>query len=109
MSQGIVQQGCVSIGEHAELLDFSVLKLPKYDAILGKSWLDRWNPAIDWKGNTMQWKVGTKLVTATGEPALPDSEMASSIFQSNCKVNQISAQRMRKLAKTEAVFWQWSG
>ena len=47
MSQEIVQQGCVSIGEHAEFLDFSVLKLPKYDAILGKAWLDRWNFAID--------------------------------------------------------------
>ena len=104
VSQNIVQQGCVSIGEHAEFLDFSVLKLPKYDAILGKAWLDRWNPAIDWKKNTMQWKVGTRLVTVTGEQALPESEVASSIFQINCTVNQISAQRMRKLAKTEAVF-----
>ena len=65
--QQIVQQGCVNIGEHAEFLDFSVLKLPKYDAILGKAWLDRWNLAIDWKRNTMQWKVGTRLVTVTGE------------------------------------------
>ena len=52
----------------------------------------------------MQWKVGTRLVTVTGEQALAESEVASSIFQSNCIVNQISAQRMRKLAKTEAVF-----
>ena len=52
----------------------------------------------------MQWKVGTRLVTVIGESALPESEMASSIFQSNCTVHQISAQRMRKLAKTEAVF-----
>ena len=81
VSQQIVQQGCVSIGEHAEFLDFSVLKLPKYDAILGKAWLDRWNPAIDWKKNTMQWKVGTRLVTVTGEQALRESEVASSIFQ----------------------------
>ena len=44
VSQQILQQGCVSIGEHAEFLDFSVLKLPKYDAILGKAWLDKWNP-----------------------------------------------------------------
>ena len=52
----------------------------------------------------MQWKVGTRLVIVIGEPALPDSEMASNIFQSNCTVNQISAQRMRKLAKIEAIF-----
>ena len=52
----------------------------------------------------MQWKVGTSLVTVIGETALSESEVASSIFQYNCIVNQISAQRMRKLAKTEAVF-----
>ena len=43
-------------------------------------------------------------MTVTGESALPESEMASSIFQSNCIVNQVSTQRMRKLAKTEVVF-----
>ena len=52
----------------------------------------------------MQWKVGTGLVTVTGQSALPQSEMASSIFQSNCTINQVSARRMRKLAKTKAVF-----
>ena len=104
VSQWIVQQRCVSRGKRAGFLDFSVLKLPKYDAILGKAWLDRWNPTIDWKKNTMQWKVGTRLVTVTGEQALPESEVAFSIFQSNCTVNQILVQRTRKLAKTEAVF-----
>ena len=54
--------------------------------------------------NAMQWKVGIRLVTMTGEQALPESEVASSIFQYNCTVNQISAQRMRKLAKTKANF-----
>ena len=53
--------------DHAEFLDFSVLKLPTYDAILGKAWLDRWNPVIDWKKYTMQWKVGSTLISVTGE------------------------------------------
>ena len=55
------------MGDHAEFLDFSVLKLPTYDAIPGKAWLDRWNPVIDWKEHTMQWKVGSKLISVTGE------------------------------------------
>ena len=92
------------MGEHAEFLDFSVLKLPKYDAILGKSWLDRWNLAINWKKNTMQWKVGSRLVTVTGEQKTQESEVASSIFQAIGTVQYISAQRMRKVAKTEPVF-----
>ena len=66
VSQWVVQQGCVVMGEHAELLDFSVINLPQNDAILGKAWLDRWNPAIDWKNNTMQWKVGSRLISVTG-------------------------------------------
>ena len=40
-SNQCVKQACVNFGEHAEFLDFHVMKLPKYDAILGKSWLDR--------------------------------------------------------------------
>ena len=37
VSNWIVKQGCVTMGnEHAEFLDFSILSLPKYDAILGK-------------------------------------------------------------------------
>ena len=27
--------------------NFSIISLPTYDAILGKPWLDRWNPVID--------------------------------------------------------------
>ena len=65
VSNRIVKQGCVMMGEHAEYLEFAVINLPTYDAILGKPWLDRWNPAINWKTNTMQWKVGTILITMT--------------------------------------------
>ena len=42
-----VKQVCVSFGEHTEFLDLQVLKLPKYEVILGKFWLDRWNPQIN--------------------------------------------------------------
>ena len=104
VSNWMVKQAYVSMGEHAESIDFSVLKLPKYVAILGKAWLDKWIPAIDWKKNTMQWQVGTRLVTVTGEQAPPESEYASSIFQHNCTGNQISVQRMKKLPKTKTVF-----
>ena len=48
VSNWIVKQGCVTMGnEHAEFLDFSIISLPTYDAILGKPWLDKWNPVID--------------------------------------------------------------
>ena len=92
------------MSEHAEFLDFSELKLPTYDAILEKACLDRWNPVIDWKKHTMQWKVGSKLISVTREQNPQGTETASSVFQNQCTVSQISAQRMRTLAKTESVF-----
>ena len=92
------------MGDHAEYLDFSILKLPTYDAIHGKAWLDRWNPTIDWKRHTMQWKVRSRLISVTREQNPQGSEIVSSIFQNHCTVTQISAQRMRKLSKIESVF-----
>ena len=49
MSDLIVEQACVEFEDHAEFLDFSIINLPKYEAILGKSWLDKWNLVINWK------------------------------------------------------------
>ena len=104
VSSWVVKQGCVIMGDHAEFLDFSVLKLPTYDAILGKAWLDRWNLVIDWKKHTMEWKARSRLVSMIGEQNPTGSEIVSSIFQNQCIVFQISAQRMRKLSKTKLVF-----
>ena len=36
-----------------ERLHFDVADLQGYDAILGKPWLDKHNPAIDWKSTWM--------------------------------------------------------
>ena len=47
----------MNFGEHPEFLDFHVMKLPKYDAILGKSQLDKWTPNIDQRTNMVKIKV----------------------------------------------------
>ena len=47
VSKMYVKQACISLEEHMEFIDFTVINLPQYEAILGKSWLDRWNPAIN--------------------------------------------------------------
>ena len=87
-----------------EFIDFSVINLPQYEAILGKSWLDRWNPAINWKDNNLQWKMGNRTVTVAGVSDAHAERKASSLFQSIVMVEEISVQRMRKLAKTEPVY-----
>ena len=104
MSTLIVEQASVVFDEHAEFIDFSVINLPKYEAILGKPWLNRWNPVIDWKKNSLAWKMGSRMICVQGvhEPMGP--EIVSSLFQRKCTIDLISAQRMRKLAKKEPVY-----
>ena len=105
VSNWIVKQGCVTMGnDHAEFLDFSILSLPKYDAILGKPWLDRWNPVINWQENSLQWRVGKRWITVTGVQDPQRPVIVSSIFDQGMRVEQISAHRMRKLAKSSTVF-----
>ena len=47
-SDGILEHACINIGTYTDHFDFIVLPLPKYDAILGLSWLQSLNPTIDW-------------------------------------------------------------
>jgi hypothetical protein len=34
---------------HEENIDLQVVSLPNHDVILGKPWLEKWNPVINWK------------------------------------------------------------
>ena len=88
-----VRQACVVIGEHAEFLDFHAMKLPKYEAILGKPWLDRWNPHVNWKNNELQWKVGSRVIKLTGLQDPNTTAILSSFFSSGSYVEEISTQR----------------
>ena len=103
VSKLYIKQACVEFEEHREFLDFTVINIPNYEAILGKSWLDRWNPAINWKENSMQWKVGKKMVNVTGLSKAQTAENVSSLFDLLVTVESISAQRMRNIAKREPV------
>src|SRR3954451_11477066 len=45
---------------HGEKLDFRVAPLTHYDVILGKPWLETWNPTINWRTNTITFKTSTE-------------------------------------------------
>ena len=104
VSKMYIKQACVSLEEHMEFLDFTVINIPNYEAILGKSWLDRWNPAINWTENSMQWKMGKRVIKVTGLSETHTAMNASSLFNSKMTVETISAQRMRRIAKREPVY-----
>ena len=80
------------------------LRVPTYDAILGKPWLDRWNYVIDWKKNTLQWRVGPRLISVTRVPDPQEPTIASSIFEQRNSVEQISAQRMKNWQRGKQFF-----
>ena len=80
VSNLIVEEACVTIEEHAEFIDFSVIGLPKYEAILGKPWLNRWNPVIDWKENSLAWKMGSIVIRVKGLQEPHSSGIVSSLF-----------------------------
>ena len=80
VSTKYVKQACVSLDEHMEFLDFTVINISNYEAILGKSWLDRWNPAINWKENSLQWKMGKRVIKVTGLSETHTADTASSLF-----------------------------
>src|SRR3954471_21745542 len=35
--------------DHEERINLRVVSLPKHDVILGKTWLEKWNPIINWR------------------------------------------------------------
>ena len=46
----------VSIGKYTDTLDLVALPLSGYDGILGMSWLEEYNPKIDWKSGTVSFE-----------------------------------------------------
>ena len=87
-----VEQDFVEFEDHTEFLNFSVIPLPKYEAILGKPWLDRWNPIINWKRNSLVWKMGKRDIIVQGVQDPQGPEMISSLFQKNFAAEMISVQ-----------------
>jgi Retroviral aspartyl protease len=44
----------LEIQDHSEMIRLKVAPLPHHDIILGKPWLESWNPHIDWRTNKIE-------------------------------------------------------
>ena len=100
VSNFMVDQACVEFENHIEFLNLSVVPLPKYEAIPSKPWLYRWNPVINWKRNSLVWKMGKRDIIVQGvqDPQGPD--MISSLFQKQfCSGNDISSTYEKTIKK----------
>ena len=104
VSNFIVEQACVKFEDHMDFLNFSVIPLPKYEAILGKPWLDRWNPIINWKKNNLVWKMGKREIIVQGVQDPQGPKIISNLLQKNFAVEMISIQQMRRLSRKEPIY-----
>ena len=51
------------VGLYYENIDLKVAPLPKHDIILGKPWLERWNPHINWRTNEIEFRFNDQEIT----------------------------------------------
>jgi hypothetical protein len=60
-----------SIGPFSEIELFHLLTLASYDLILGRPWLDRHNPDVDWPNNRMRLTYESKRYTLVARTLKP--------------------------------------
>jgi hypothetical protein len=75
-SRGTLEHACITIGTYIDHFDFTVLPLPKYDAILGLAWLASLNPTIDWitQSITLVHDGRKHMFTTNTEPTSTSSQ-----------------------------------
>src|SRR4051794_32821093 len=50
---------CLKFPHHEENLNLRVVSLPHQDIILGKPWLEKWNPLINWRTHEIRFPKQT--------------------------------------------------
>jgi hypothetical protein len=67
-----------------------VTELSMHDATLGRPWLTRWNPRIDWRSDKL-------LVSVNGEAHVVDASLdPSTEFHKRCRTTLVSAVKVKK-------------
>jgi len=94
----IVHDVCIKIGEYVERLPLNIIKLQFYDIILGKSWLEKYNPIINWCTNEVSF-------LAKGKPVVLNA--GSKKLRKEGRISLISATQMKKVAKSSELYMQF--
>jgi len=72
-----------------------VMKIQRYDIILGKPWLYHANPTIDWRTNTLTFTYGTKKIVV---------KATKTSSETSCNSIYISRQQFSKIPNSEEIF-----
>src|SRR5690349_23142364 len=66
---------------HEEHIDLRVVSLPNHDIILGKPWLEKWNPSINWQTHQISFDTPTgiplQVKKLTSQAILPERKTPS--------------------------------
>ena len=84
-----------SMGTYADIETFHVADLGDFDVILGKPWLSRVNPAVDWRFDTLKFKHGGAkhtLYPANMIESVDSSKLVMSVMQLKKAVKDTSNQ-----------------
>jgi RNase H-like domain found in reverse transcriptase/Reverse transcriptase (RNA-dependent DNA polymerase)/Integrase zinc binding domain/Retroviral aspartyl protease/Integrase core domain/Chromo (CHRromatin Organisation MOdifier) domain len=112
----LVRSAKVRVGSYTDAVDFVSLPLVGYDAILGMSWLDQYNPVIDWRKKSIKFVdefalrhelVGKSFLSAR-KPVKPE-RTASSVSSSDksrpvrpkLRLNLITAKQVKHQFRTK--------
>ena len=59
-SSSFIPKASVQMDGYKDRINFHITNLGGFDAILGKEWLERINPTIDWRNNIVRFSHGGK-------------------------------------------------
>lgn len=66
---GLLKNANLTVGKLKDKLTAHAIHIANYDLILGKPWLFKHNPSIDWKENRMEIAVSRDCIIINGEKA----------------------------------------
>src|SRR6185295_19609621 len=92
----------LKIAKYTDSLALFITQLKEYDILLGKTWLEKWNPRIDWRTNevTFQQKDHSISFIANGFKKTSTLKVEAVSIQ----INQVSAEELMNELPNGEVF-----
>ena len=78
----------VNMDGHGERQSFTVFSLQRYDAILGKPWLTRHNPGIDFRTHEIKFSSSPSTITAVASRSPTQHSSVQSLFLSGSRASR---------------------
>ena len=87
----IVKSASISISSYSDTIDFVSLPLVGYDVILGMSWLNKYNPIIDWRNKLIKFEDKSSQVHQLAGRHLPKARKLKSVQSTSIVVSSSSS------------------